>query len=102
VGLSNQSNCWVCEGWAQIKFQISINSVEIFEPLRRIPPTDRNVKLYLDFENYKGEKMVYCPEERSYILYRMVPPKAKLNYFFMCNNIPLVEKEEDIENEFNH
>lgn len=73
--LQAYSNCWICEGWTQMKF-IFVSGVTA---PREVQPNE-NVFLHLSFEQYIPDYML--PEKAgTYYSLRMVPP-GPLNYFF--------------------
>ena len=77
--LRSKNNCWICEGWREIKFNYKPN---------KIPENFENsfVKLHLNFENYKSYELIF--NDDSYICYRMCPP-GLLNFFLTLNGIPI-------------
>lgn len=66
------SNCWICEGWTQMKFTYKKTALD--DP-------DDNVFLHLEFESFKAEVMIYDSMAEEYVSVRMVPPGA-LKYFY--------------------
>ena len=75
--LRSKNNCWICEGWREIKFNYKVNS------------QDDYIKLYLNFENYKSvsvNELNY--NENNFICYRMCPP-GPLNFFLTRDGIPI-------------
>ena len=75
ISLKAYSNCWICEGWTQMKF-IFISGVTIPRKIK----DDENIFLHLSFDNYESD---YMEQEGSdtYFSLRMVPP-GPLNYFY--------------------
>jgi hypothetical protein len=76
--LNSNSNCWICEGWSQVRFE--------YTPGDEIPDEDKGenkpTSIHLSFLNYKPETMLPDPNEPGiYFLSAMVPP-GNLNYFF--------------------
>ncbi len=75
IGLKAYSNCWICEGWTQMKF-IFVSGVTV----PRKVGEDENVFIRFSFEDYAPDYM--APEGAgTYSSTRMVPP-GPLRYFF--------------------
>ena len=75
IKLKAYSNCWICEGWTQMKFTF-ISGVTI----PREVAEDENVFIHLSFEDYIPDYMI--PEGKgTYCSIRMVPP-GSLHYFY--------------------
>ncbi|CDW74199.1 UNKNOWN [Stylonychia lemnae] len=77
--LRAQSNCWICEGWTQVKFEFRLNEYEETKSYY-----SRHIELaflQLSFENYQLDQMKYDPQQRVYFKFRMIPP-GKLNFNF--------------------
>ena len=77
-----KNNCWICEGWREIKFNYSSPN-----------PSSNNkndfIKIYLNFENYKNNdlnELNYVKKENNFQTYRMCPPGEV--YFFISKNGP--------------
>ena len=70
--MSILSNCWICEGWTQMRFAYKKNALD--DP-------DDNVFLHLDFEKFRDEVMFYDSVAEEYFSVRMVPP-GPLKFFF--------------------
>ena len=77
--IRGKNNCWICEGWKETEF--------ILKPNKELKEKFENklvdVKLHLDFEDWKGYEMTSRFD--YYILFRMCPPGETL-YFFSINN----------------
>ena len=80
--LRSKNNCWICEGWREIKFNYKYNQNEnSYE--------NDYIKLFLNFENYKSLNLNELNfNEESFICYRMCPP-GQLNFFLTKNGIPI-------------
>ena len=93
IQLQHNSNCWLCEGWTQIKFR--------FEPgvSDDNPEHDpfKPIKLHLQIDQYQGDLMLpdqgEVDGEPGYSCYRMLPPGTH-KYFFSIANKPLVAQEQ--------
>ena len=78
--LQATSNCWICEGWVQTKYEFIPNVTHKY----KLGDYD-NVYLHLSFEGYKPDLMAEDPNTAHWNLYRMVPP-GNINYFYSINN----------------
>lgn len=78
MNLHAYSNCWICEGWSQMKFVFVSGATAP----RTVQPNE-NVFLHLSFEHYIAD---YMPPEKegTYYSLRMVPP-GPLRYFYTIN-----------------
>ncbi|EAR90532.2 hypothetical protein TTHERM_00120780 (macronuclear) [Tetrahymena thermophila SB210] len=71
----NTDICWICDGWQEIKFEITAESSSTF--------AKHPVFLHLDFENYRPHYMDPDPENpNKFILKRMCPPNRRIQFFF--------------------
>ncbi|KAL4468589.1 hypothetical protein ABPG74_005092 [Tetrahymena malaccensis] len=71
----NTDICWICDGWQEIKFEITAESSSTF--------AKHPVFLHLDFENYRPHYMDPDPENpNKFILKRMCPPDRRIQFFF--------------------
>ena len=67
-----KNNCWICEGWRELKFT--------YKPPKDIEnPSDLDVKIHLNFENYEEYNTNWRGDE--FIISRMCPPGTVLFYF---------------------
>ena len=64
------SNCWICEGWTEVRFEWD----PILSPVQPHDPKTIPVYLHLSTDGYAPELIL--PEEGStiYATVRMVPP----------------------------
>ncbi|EAS06063.2 hypothetical protein TTHERM_00853020 (macronuclear) [Tetrahymena thermophila SB210] len=68
-------NCWICDGWQEIEFQISEGSSDVFQ--------SEPAFLHLDFEDFQPMYMDRDPENPTrYFLRRMCPPNRRILFFF--------------------
>jgi hypothetical protein len=75
--LSAASQCWICEGWTQVKFEFQSD----------VQP----VRLHLEVDQYEGWTMV--PAKPGFFeFYRMLPPGTH-KYYFSVNGVQQVAKE---------
>lgn len=91
------NNCWICQGWRETPFVVdlketSIKTHEINENIKLVDSRnedslcEKDVKLYLCFDNYKGFDMNSLnSESNKYIAYRMCPP-GDIKYFYIHND----------------
>ena len=77
--LRSKNNCWICEGWREIKFHYKPNKYE--GDLEKA-----YVRLHLNFENYKSFNLNL--EDNSFICHRMCP-SGNLTFFLTMNGIPV-------------
>ena len=77
--LRSKNNCWICEGWREIKFHYKPNNYE--GDLEKA-----YVRLHLNFENYKSFQLNL--EEDSFVCHRMCP-SGDLTFFLTLNGIPV-------------
>jgi len=73
-----KNNCWICEGWRELKFS--------YKPPDTVTnPKDLDVKVHLNFENYAEYEVPYRGED--FMVMRMCPPGQVL-FYFTINNQP--------------
>lgn len=84
IQLQSCSNCWVCEGWTNVKF--------IFEPGVSDDTVDfdpyTGIKLHLEIDRYVGDLML--PEsdgDNIYVVNRMLPPGTHKYFFSVANKL---------------
>jgi len=82
--LSVHSNCWVCEGWSEVRFLYTpgksdnIPNHDVFIP----------INLHLEFEHYTPDLMLACEDnEKVYECYRMLPPGKHKYYYSIGGDI---------------
>ncbi|EAR90533.1 hypothetical protein TTHERM_00120790 (macronuclear) [Tetrahymena thermophila SB210] len=76
-------NCWICDGWQEVKFEIKAGCSDSF--------LGNPVFLHLDFENYRPHYMTPDPEDpEKFVLYRMCPPNRKIYFFFSDPTQPII------------
>ena len=77
--LRSKNNCWICEGWREIKFH--------YKPSKFEGNLETSyVRLHLNFENYKSFRLNL--EEDSFVCHRMCP-SGDLTFFLTMNGIPV-------------
>ena len=80
--LRSKNNCWICEGWREIKFN--------YKPNKNENSSENDyIKLYLNFENYKSisvNELNY--NEETFLCHRMCPP-GPLNFFLTKDGVPI-------------
>lgn len=87
--LKVNSNCWICEGWTEVKFSYKPGVSD------DQPEHDRFVPIYLHLQCDKFEKDLMQPDPEdpsTYISYRMVPPGVQ-NYYFSIGEKKMVANE---------
>ena len=77
--LRSKNNCWICEGWREIKFHYKPNKYEG-------NLESAYVRLHLNFENYKSFNLKLIDD--SFVCHRMCP-SGNLNFFLTMNGIPV-------------
>jgi NLR family CARD domain-containing protein 3 len=77
------SNCWICEGWSQMKF-VYTPGVTSSRPITEYD----NLYVHLGFENYEPDLLLPESDGTFYSL-RMVPP-GPLRYFFSVNEEAII------------
>ncbi|KAL4496017.1 hypothetical protein ABPG72_015439 [Tetrahymena utriculariae] len=76
-------NCWICDGWQEVKFEIKAGCSDSF--------LGNPVFLHLDFENYRPHYMSPDPDDpEKFVLFRMCPPNRKIYFFFSDPTQPIV------------
>lgn len=70
--MRTKDNCWICEGWQEIKFDI------------RTTQSGLTVYLHISFDDYKADRMTPI-SNGLYSSSRMVPPGMH-KYFFSVKN----------------
>lgn len=78
--LKRINNCWICEGWREIKF--SYKPEFISEEMN-----DGSVSLHLSFENYIPSETTF--QDGLFVSHRMCPP-GDLFFYFTMNKVPVV------------
>ena len=80
--LRSKNNCWICEGWREIKFN--------YKPNQNEKNYENNfIKLYLNFENYKNLSLNELNfDDENFICHRMCPP-GPLNFFLSKDGVPI-------------
>jgi hypothetical protein len=73
-----KNNCWICEGWREIRFFYKPTHFE--GTLQQ-----QNVKLHLNFDNYKPFDTVLRGDQ--FVCHRMCPP-GELMFYFTVNGVP--------------
>ena len=76
------SNCWICEGWTQIRFEF----IPGVTSRHKVGKYD-NVYVHLSFEDYQPdllEEDFQAEEPGTRFSLRMVPP-GSLNFFYSLN-----------------
>ena len=77
--LRNKNNCWICEGWREVKFN--------YKPIKQEENINESMAtLHLNFENYKSFNMRLYHNDFS--CHRMCPP-GTLYFFIAINGIPV-------------
>ena len=77
--LRNKNNCWICEGWREVKFN--------YKPIKQEENIDEAMAtLHLNFENYKSFNMKLF--HNNFSCHRMCPP-GSLYFFIAINGIPV-------------
>jgi hypothetical protein len=77
IKLSACSNCWICEGWTEVKFEFTpgISSNVPHDP-------DKPLYLQISSDDYEKDLMLPDPEKSgTYSSLRMVPPGETSFYF---------------------
>ena len=69
IGLRATSNCWICEGWSQVRFRFvpRQSSEDILDQFSV-------VNLHLECDDFEAESMRKEANSDEYISVRMVPP----------------------------
>ena len=78
--LRSKNNCWICEGWREVKFNYKPNNKQ------EENITDSMASLHLNFENYKSYNMKLI--HNNFLCHRMCPP-GPLYFFIAINGIPV-------------
>ena len=77
--LRAKNNCWICEGWREVKFHYKPNKYE--GDLQKA-----YMRLHLNFENYKSCFLKLSGD--SFVGHRMCPP-GNLIFFLTMNGVPV-------------
>ena len=78
--LRAKNNCWICEGWREVKFNYKPNNKQ------EENISDSMASLHLNFENYKSFNMKLI--HNNFLCHRMCPP-GPLYFFIAINGIPV-------------
>ncbi|CAI2375065.1 unnamed protein product [Moneuplotes crassus] len=91
ISLQASSNCWICEGWTEVKFE--------FDPdLVFSEKHDQYVPIYLQLSSDEFDKDLLLPDPEQpgiYFSTRMVPP-GKVSYYFTKENLNYVSQNQPI------
>lgn len=83
------SNCWICEGWSEVRFEWRISQKN--QELKK-----NKVKIHLSCDNYAPDKMRRDPNDKTlFSIMRMVPP-GDLKFYFTVNNIKMLSNNLEI------
>jgi len=91
ISLEASSNCWICEGWTEVKFEF--NPDLVFEEKH-----DQYVPIYLHISSDKFEQDLLLPDPENPEIYtstRMVPP-GDISFYFTKESINYTSPEQDI------
>ena len=81
-GYKYKDNCWICEGWSEMYFEIKSIKLEA------------NVYIHFDFDQYKPDLVTNGDVPGLYALYRMVPPGNHKYFFTIEGEFTLTESGE--------
>ena len=90
--LRAKNNCWICEGWREIKFNYKPPIIQENENFQK-----NYVKVYLNFEKYKNinlNELTYTnntingEQNPNFIIHRVCPP-GELYFFLSRNGVPV-------------
>ena len=82
--LRAKNNCWICEGWREVKFNYKPNSSNTTKQDENI--NDSSATLHLNFEKYKSYDMKLF--HNNFLCHRMCP-SGPLYFFIAINGIPV-------------
>lgn len=78
VKMKVYNNCWICEGWTEMKFTFHYKSFNYYD----FKEGDL-VYIHFNFDNFEHEEMI--PDDNGiFTIIRMVPP-CDLKYFYSIN-----------------
>ena len=91
IDLRATSNCWICEGWSEVKFMFDLTTADV-----KLTPEDgelKGVNIHLDFDDYQPNVMKHSSKnENLFYIVRMVPPRRKVRYYFSIATEKIVPK----------
>ena len=91
ISLQASSNCWICEGWTEVKF--------VFNPELAFPEKhDPYVPIYLHLSSDEFEQDLLLPDPDKPGMYsstRMVPP-GDVSYYFTKENVNYTAQEQPL------
>lgn len=68
-------NCWICDGWEEVEFEVKETCNDAF--------MGKSAFLHLDFEDFRPMYMDPDVTDQSrFVLRRMCPPNRKVLFFF--------------------
>lgn len=80
--LKPTANCWICEGWSQVRFS--------WRSAHKLEETS-TVYLHLEIDRFEGDFMEQSKTDPlQYSLLRMLPPGSQ-RYFFSVDDEPFVD-----------
>jgi hypothetical protein len=82
LGLKQKDNCWICEGWSELRFELVTDK------------TEANVYIHFEFEDYKADFIEKGLTPGLFEIYRMIPP-GTYKYFFSIDGIYKINEQED-------
>ncbi|CAI2371034.1 unnamed protein product [Moneuplotes crassus] len=84
------SNCWICEGWTEVRFEWRLNPDQSDKNKRN------RIKIHLSCDNYEPDKLRKDPNDNTlYSLCRMVPP-GEIKFYFTVNDVKMVSNEMEV------
>jgi NLR family CARD domain-containing protein 3 len=89
------SNCWICEGWKQVKFTF-VPRTSTEDIIDEFTP----VYIHLDWDDYEPDLMVRDFETGIHSVIRMVPPR-EIKYFYTFGDHHIrIAKDQPVMNNF--
>eukprot|EP00347_Sterkiella_histriomuscorum_P005610 403355936 len=86
------SNCWICEGWTEVKFEFKPGVSDDNPVHDKFQP----IYLHLECDNFQSDLMLPDPDDpENYISIRWVPPGVQ-RYFFSRNDIKTINQTQQL------
>jgi hypothetical protein len=91
-------NCWICEGWAEVKFEFKKLSNGKFPNGEVDNDVHVPIYLHLELDNYKPDLMMPEDPESAHseiwTSYRRIPPGRPFKYYFSINGKKFISTEQ--------
>ena len=86
--MQTNSNCWMCEGWLEYKFEFN----PAMSDKLNLYTEDSQICVHVSIDHYEGQNMARRPKGKpGYEIVKMVPPR-KFDFHFSVDGVPVYLK----------